>query len=115
MTTDPKWKLYKTAMMKRYLKFFKDCENIVDIGAYKGEFVRLLQEEGKNAIGLDLHHSNKLVIRGDARQLPFKSEKFDCAVLIHIIEHLQIEDVKKAIREAHRVLKGGGNFSSQFQ
>lgn len=108
MATDPKWKLYKTAMMKRYLKSFRDCKNIVDIGAYEGEFVRLLQKKGKNAIGIDLHQSNKLVIRGDARKLPFKSEKFDCAVLIHLIEHLQVEDVKKAIREAHRVLRAGG-------
>jgi len=40
------------------------------------------------------------------QSLPFSDETFDCVISDQVIEHLT--EPKQAIRESHRVLKGGG-------
>lgn len=38
----------------KYLNYFKDCKNVLDIGCGRGEFLELLQENGIKAQGLDI-------------------------------------------------------------
>jgi SAM-dependent methyltransferase len=47
-------------------------------------------------------------IRGDGQHLPFRDSILDCVYMTAVLHH--IEDKEKAIREAHRVLRKGGNF-----
>jgi SAM-dependent methyltransferase len=47
---------------------------------------------------------------GDARELPFGSETFDAAISLAAIDHLPRADIPKALAEAARVLKPGGDF-----
>lgn len=47
-------------------------------------------------------------IYGDATTLDFPSDTFDQVMLIHVLEHLDMEKGTQAIAEAHRVLKLGG-------
>jgi len=42
----------------------------------------------------------------DITNIPFDDNTFDCAICVHILEH--IIDDRKAIREIYRILKGGG-------
>src|SRR3990167_2206803 len=45
---------------------------------------------------------------GDAVKLDFESETFDEVIMVHVLEHLDMEKGTQAIAEAHRVLKPGG-------
>lgn len=47
---------------------------------------------------------------GDAVDLPFEDETFDEVMIIHCLEHLDMEQGNLAIKAAHRVLKTGGTF-----
>ena len=38
----------------KYLDYFKDCKNVIDIGCGRGEFLELLKENSINAQGLDI-------------------------------------------------------------
>lgn len=44
----------------------------------------------------------------DATKLPFLDDHFDEVMIIHCLEHLDMEQGNLAIKEAHRVLKPGG-------
>jgi SAM-dependent methyltransferase len=45
---------------------------------------------------------------GDMRALPFEAGSFDAAVSVASIDHLNAEGVRRALGEAHRVLRPGG-------
>ncbi len=45
---------------------------------------------------------------GDATELDFPENTFDEVMLIHCLEHLDMEEGSRAIMEAYRVLKPGG-------
>jgi predicted SAM-dependent methyltransferase len=47
-------------------------------------------------------------IYGDAVHLDFPDDTFDEVLMIHVLEHLSMEDGNLAIKEAHRVCKPGG-------
>ncbi len=47
---------------------------------------------------------------GDARQLPVASETYDGAISVAAIDHLSRADIPKALAEAARVIKPGGDF-----
>lgn len=48
-------------------------------------------------------------IHADMFQLPFKNKSFDKVVTMRVWNHLDLEDLRKAIREAKRVLKPRGH------
>ncbi|MBR9681915.1 MAG: class I SAM-dependent methyltransferase, partial [Candidatus Altiarchaeota archaeon] len=95
-------------MTETYLKFFQKYNKILDIGSYDGLIVKMLIDQGKEAIGIDLIQSNKFVIKADAKKLPFKSNSFDCVIFSHIIEHLDFPTLKKILKEVYRVLTDKG-------
>ena len=47
---------------------------------------------------------------GDARQLPFADGEFDGAISVAAIDHVPRRDIPKALAEAARVIKPGGEF-----
>jgi SAM-dependent methyltransferase len=47
---------------------------------------------------------------GDMRQIPLGDDTFDAAVSAFAIDHLNREGVARALSEAHRVLRPGGEF-----
>ncbi|MBZ5602510.1 MAG: methyltransferase domain-containing protein [Acidobacteriia bacterium] len=47
---------------------------------------------------------------GDMRQMPFEPATFDAIVSAYAIDHLNRTGMEKALREANRVLKPGGEF-----
>ena len=95
------------------------AETILDLGAGKGELVRLLRNDGKRAYGIDLRgedlNGDGLVI-ADARVLPFKDLSFDAVVdsmFLHDLGDFQEvpeETYNTVIMEIKRVLKPGGGF-----
>lgn len=70
-------------------------------------------EPGVRWINLDLdenalYPSNIEYVPGDARNLPFETEKFDVVFSAHVIEHFWPWEVHAAVKEWSRVIKLGG-------
>lgn len=55
-----------------------------------------------------------LIIPADACSLPFKDGTFDNVYAMHILEHLNSNDLFEALYEVARVLKVGGTFYMAF-
>ncbi len=86
----------------------------LDVGCGLGFFVRALRDLGWRAWGMDisapeLRHATRVtphLLLGDSHTLPFASHTFDALFFWHVLEHL--ENPRKALREAHRILQPGG-------
>jgi O-antigen chain-terminating methyltransferase len=91
---------------------------ILDLGCGRGEFLRLLGDEGLEAAGVDLN--DEMVERSRAaglkveladaiahlRSLP--DESLGAVTAIHLIEHLPLEAILSVFEECARVLAPGG-------
>ncbi len=101
-------------------QFMKKPCVICDQGCGAGFLANALAKEGHHVVGVDLsakslataraHDETKSVayLKADASKLPFEDESFDVVTSLDFLEH--IEDPKKTIDEAARVLKPGGLF-----
>ncbi|MFI0405224.1 class I SAM-dependent methyltransferase [Actinomadura sp. 3N508] len=86
----------------------------VDIGAAAGTASRVLAEHGWDAIAIDLNPAAVALARahgvdayeGDARYLPLQPCRYDLALALDVLEH--IEDDARAAAEITRVLRPGG-------
>lgn len=98
---------------------------VLDIGSGRGEVVRYCARLGADAYGIDFAPAaNRLarqaiaaetvavgrmgIVQGDAKRLPFCSERFDRVLMFDIVEHLYPWELDQAFLEAHRVLKDDG-------
>jgi ubiquinone/menaquinone biosynthesis C-methylase UbiE len=94
---------------------------ILDIGAGGGSLLREFSSKGAGSIGLDIALLNLQKIAdnfkkekiagfslatGDAYALPFQDASIDAVIFSEVLEHL--EKPEKALAEASRVLKPGG-------
>jgi O-antigen chain-terminating methyltransferase len=105
------------AKLKGYLPIFESCDNILDMGCGRGEFMELLQEQGKKVSGIDVsesmlrvaHEKGLNATMADAlthlQQLPDQS--IGGLFSAQVIEHLQPEYLREVVLEAHRVLAPG--------
>ena len=88
-------------------------EPVLDLGCGPGRLLRLLNQRGTAAIGLDKSPTmlaaasgNRLL--GDAQHLPFSSGSMGSVAALYMLYHLP--DPRLAIAECHRVLRTGGLF-----
>lgn len=102
-----------------YLPYFKDCQNILDIGCGSGAFLSLLQQHGISGQGID---SNPQVIK-DCQQHDIQvtqasaneflqqqpDQHFDGISCFHMIEHLQPQDFLEFLQLCYRKLKPGAH------
>lgn len=103
-------------------------KKILDIGAGIAGFAKVAKDRGIDVVSLDLHETSgytggafdnrplekKFFIRGKAQELPFEDGAFDLVISKGAPPThggvFSVEDVKKIISEARRVLKDGGEF-----
>jgi SAM-dependent methyltransferase len=86
---------------------------IADIGCGEGALAAAALSPQMQIIGIDASPTMLAAcpgprVRADALRLPFASGSFDAAVTVNMLYHLR--DPPAAIREAHRVLRQGGQF-----
>lgn len=86
---------------------------IIDVGCGQGETVQLFINAGYNNItGIDIDtalappHLQSHLIKSDAGNMAVKSESFDVALLLDVIEH--VPSPEKILAETHRILKPQG-------
>lgn len=100
-----------------YLSFFKDKQNILDIGCGKGFFLELLRKQGKKVKGVDndaglLKYAKDKgipVVRSDAFDFLKKEKaKYNGIFCSHVIEHLNTDDVIKLFGYCYRLLETEG-------
>ena len=90
-------------------------DRVLDVGCGQGKLLRLLQNLGVPAVGLDasptmLKDAPASRIIGDARKLPFQDNTFGGAAALYMLYHL--EDPVHAVTECLRVLTPGGMFAA---
>ncbi|MBP1449459.1 MAG: class I SAM-dependent methyltransferase [Thermoproteus sp.] len=84
------------------LKLLGDCSKIADIGCGDAIYV-WAGRPPDNVYCIDIDYYPHLAVQADARMLPLRSNAFDCALLMEILEH--VDNVEATIREALRVAR----------
>ena len=110
-------------LQRRYLGLVAEVESdlpVVDLGCGRGEFLSLLEEEGIDAVGVDVNGTfvascrdqGLVVEHGDLLQyLEAQSDgSHRAVVLFQVLEHLPFAVLLKTIAEAYRILVPGGVF-----
>ncbi|UCH94630.1 MAG: class I SAM-dependent methyltransferase [Candidatus Aminicenantes bacterium] len=101
--------------LKIYLPIFAHSDHVLDIGCGRGEFLELLQEQGKQGQGIDISESLLAIARdkgltcqkSDALQYLKQQSAGSIAGIFsaQVIEHLQPEYLRELVIESFRVLK----------
>lgn len=83
---------------------------VLDVGAGDGTYARLLRRTAHEVVTLDVdpQQRQRVDIVGDAEQLPVADTSFDTVISTQVLEHLA--HPQRAIAEAYRVLRPGGNY-----
>jgi len=84
---------------------------ILDWGAGDGNLVRLLNESGFAASGIDPYSpvsNDKTIFKSTIHNTPFGDQYFDGIIGSHVLEH--VRNPMESIRSALRLLKPGGIF-----
>ena len=102
------------AVLDRLLQGFARPGSVLEVGCGTAHFTRWLSDQGPMAVGLDLSPAMLaearaldagLLVRADARRLPFADGVFDLATFITTLEFL--EQPQEALAEAMRVARHG--------
>ena len=88
------------------LAFLPRGSRWLDMGAGDGSALRILEEQGHTALGIDLEPRGPGVERGDFLRCPYTSGSFDG--VISQCSFFVSGDVPAALKEAARLLRKGG-------
>ncbi len=90
----------------------------LDLGCGNGKTTSVLIDEGYETMGLDFSRvaiekcrerfPGSVFVVSSVLEMPFGDETFDYVTAVHILEHLEHEDLKAAAQEIRRILKEGG-------
>jgi ubiquinone/menaquinone biosynthesis C-methylase UbiE len=100
----------------------KKIKRILDVACGTGRIQIYLKRKGYKVVGMDFSvdmlsilkskERGALVVRGDAKTLPFKDEFFDCLVSFHFVRHLP--NYLEILKEMKRVVKKNGYIILDF-
>ena len=92
---------------------------VADLGCGRGEWLEILRDEGIDAIGIDTNERQAQaakelglnVIIADAIEWMEQQKDRSVSLLsaMHVIEHMQFDQIVRLLKEAARVLKPGGS------
>lgn len=102
---------------RKYLRYFKAGECVLDVGCGNGIFLELLRERGIRGVGIDASatkvakcRSKRLEVhRVDAlRYIKRKSQKFHGIFCSHFVEHFSPSTILEFLHHAFDRLEAGG-------
>lgn len=103
-----------------YLEYFKGCQNVLDIGCGRGEFLESLKENNIGGYGIDIDEEmvsfcqkkglNVQNGEGIAHLMWLENDSLDGIFMDQVIEHLQPRELAKIVKLSHEKLKGGTYF-----
>ncbi|OAN51406.1 2-polyprenyl-3-methyl-5-hydroxy-6-metoxy-1,4-benzoquinol methylase [Paramagnetospirillum marisnigri] len=97
-----------------------DGKRVIDVGCGDGALVRLLARFGAHVLGVECSPrqlakaraaskvSDEEIVDGVGQNLPADDESVDSVIFFNSLHHIPIEHQAKALAEAARVLKPGG-------
>lgn len=100
-------------------------ETLLDIGVGIGELIELEKQKFRKIYGIDAdeesvkicrkrfeNDENIYIIDGNINDLEnlFEDRKFDYITCLDVLEHIKIEECKKALNNIYNLLKDGGKF-----
>jgi O-antigen chain-terminating methyltransferase len=101
-----------------YLEDFRGCENVLDLGCGRGEFLSLMKEAGIPARGVDLseecvamcRHQGLAAEKADIFEYldTLPDQSLDGVFCAQVVEHLSPERVPELVRVAHAKLRRHG-------
>lgn len=95
-------------------------KKVVDVGCGEGNLVRLMTRHGAKVFGVECNPAqlekahaqpavgNEIYHAGRAEALPFADGSIDLVVFFNSLHHVDVDAMPKALSEAARVLKPGG-------
>ena len=105
-------------MFKKYIDFYPEKSLVVDLGCGRGEFLELLEQNGRFGIGVDLNEGmlniakrkGLKVFRQDIIEFIIKKEddSLDGVFSSQVIEHLKYKDIEELIKNIRKKLRKGG-------
>ena len=98
---------------QQYIKYYKEKDNVVDLGCGRGEFLELLSENGINAKGVDLYEEftemcqmhGLNVVCDDALHFLREQQKVGGIFAGQLIEHLSVNQLVELCRLAYEKLE----------
>jgi len=102
---------------KKYVKYFRKGELVLDVGCGRGEFLELLKQNNIKGQGIDsdpqmidlcLQKNLKAVNSSVMNHLSPLKEFYDGIFASHVLEHLPPDSVTEFIGNCHRALKPQG-------
>lgn len=120
---DPNSVMYKK--LRIVDSYIDDGDTLLDIGAGIGELIELEKQKFKKIYGIDVDEKaveicrkrfkndrNIHIIQSDINDLKnlFQEKKFDCITCLDILEHIEVEECKKALNNIYNLLKDDGKF-----
>jgi SAM-dependent methyltransferase len=108
-------KILRKMIYKQEWKLIKSNKNyIVDVGCGTGDFLKFSSTD--KALGVDLSdfaiksllNIDRYGVVADIKHLPFKQDTFDYIIYNDVIEHLEINERDKSLKEVYGILSVGG-------
>lgn len=107
--------------LKAIAAHFSKGQRILNIGVGGGIFEQIALEKEINIYSIDpsekainrlrsIHPAPDSCLVGSIQSLPFDEEFFDGVVASEVLEHLDLIELDKGLKEVRRVLKSGGHF-----
>ena len=107
------WKTVFEAEFEYLLQHLSGCRDILSIGCGPAIIEKSLSKHGLNVTGLDISQNTLeqesdtfRVVLANAKSMPFKAYSFDA--VIYVVSLQFIDDYRKSIEEAARVLQKNG-------
>jgi 2-polyprenyl-3-methyl-5-hydroxy-6-metoxy-1,4-benzoquinol methylase len=108
---------------RTYVDYFQDCQNVLDIGCGRGEFVDLLLEQGIGAQGIDLDPD--MVAYAVERDLPVEraealeylttlpDSSLDGVFMAQVVEHFTPQNLSLLLELCYRKMKPGARLIAE--
>jgi len=109
-------KLLRELIYKQEWKLIKSkSDYLLDVGCGIGDLLRF--SNTKKALGVDiskfaiesLKRIDKYGVVADIKYLPFKQNTVGYVMYNDVIEHLEITERDRSLKEVHNILSGGGS------
>lgn len=102
---------------KPYVKYFKNCKNVLDIGCGRGEFLELLRNNKIRAVGIDIDDSMIAECRSKKLEvykvdlfdylLNSKPNYYDGIIALQVVEHFNSRRVQNSVKLCFDKVKKG--------
>ena len=112
-----------TRKLNSYTEYFENCENVLDIGCGRGEFLEILKEKNISALGIDIENEmismckekGLNVNKADALEYLNKLDDNSLGGIImnQVIEHMEPNYLIEVINTAYNKLKPGAYFVAE--